>query len=59
MTEFAAYPMALYSPKGEMRIVENEQEHLDVLATWEEATPVDDDPADPERRGPGRPRKNP
>lgn len=55
MTEFAAYPMALYSPTGEMRIVQDEQEHLDVLAEWD----VPDEPADAEKRGPGRPKKNP
>lgn len=59
MTEFAAYPMALYSLKGEMRIVQDEQEHLDVLAAWEEAEAPDDESGDPEKRGPGRPRKNP
>lgn len=44
MTEFATYPMALYPPKGDMLIVENEQEHLDALASWEEK-PAEDHPA--------------
>jgi hypothetical protein len=71
MTEFATYPMALYPPKGDMLIVENEQQHLDALASWEpaaveavaEAVEADDEPETfddagvPIKRGPGRPRK--
>lgn len=40
MSEFATYPMALYPPKGEMIIVENEQEHLDALTSWEEPVAI-------------------
>jgi hypothetical protein len=68
MTEFATYPMALYPPKGEMLIVENERQHLDALASWEPvsepvADEADDEPETfddaglPIKRGPGRPRK--
>jgi hypothetical protein len=63
------YPMALYPPKREMLIVENEQQHMDVLASWEPVPvePVTDEADDepetfddagvPIKRGPGRPRK--
>jgi hypothetical protein len=55
------YPMALYPPKGEMLIVNNEQEHADALdAHWEKAPPPDYPPpipaaiddAEPEEDGP-------
>jgi hypothetical protein len=29
------YPMALYPPKGEMLIVENERQHMDAIASWD------------------------
>lgn len=60
MTEFADYPMALYPPKGEMLIVNNEQEHLDALASWEDAEDEPetfDDAGVAIKRGPGRPKK--
>jgi hypothetical protein len=63
MTEIILYPMALYSPKGDMLIVNDEQEHLDTLASWEPVAEADDEPETfdeagaPIKRGPGRPRK--
>jgi len=66
MTDIILYPMALYPPKGEMLIVNNEQEHADAVASWEsvvEPVEADDEPETfdeagaPIKRGPGRPRK--
>lgn len=51
------YPMVLYPPKGDMLIVNDEQEHIAALdAHWE---PVIDpeNPDEPAKRGPGRPKK--
>lgn len=71
MTDIILYPMALYPPKGEMLIVNNEQEHADAMASWApvevaaepDAVEADDEPETfdeagaPIKRGPGRPRK--
>lgn len=54
MTEIILYPMALYPLKGDMIIVNNEQEHLDVLAAWEEVAAKPDGAAAVDR-----PKKNP
>lgn len=64
------YPMALYPPKGEMLIVNDEREQADALASWAPVEPIvepdieaDDEPETldeagvPIKRGPGRPRK--
>jgi hypothetical protein len=56
------YPMAVYSPEGQMFIVENDEERAAVTAQWEVAPEAGDiEPASPEpvKRGPGRPRLNP
>ena len=36
MTDIILYPMALYPPKGDMLIVQDEKEHFEALASWEE-----------------------
>lgn len=53
---YQPYPKAIYSPKGEMKIVKNEDEHMALLEKW--TSPQDDGEA-LEKRRPGRPRKNP
>jgi hypothetical protein len=59
---FQMYPMAVYSPEGQMFIVEDDEERAAVVAKWEVAPePGDIEPAsaEPIKRGPGRPRNNP
>lgn len=58
---FQMYPLAVYSPEGQMFIVENDEERDALLAQWE-VTPEAGDAETPDeiaKRGPGRPKKNP
>jgi hypothetical protein len=55
MTDIQTYPMALYHPKtGKMKLVADEQEHMEILSDWEGENP----PELVKNKG-GRPRKNP
>ena len=59
MTEPLLYPMAIYSPKGEMFIVKDDEERSAIVAQWEVVPEAGDISSDGEivKRGPGRPRK--
>jgi len=59
MTEPLLYPMAIYSPKGEMLIVENDEERAAAVAQWEFVPEAGDieTPDEVIKRGPGRPKK--
>ena len=55
------YPMAVYSPEGQMFIVENDEERAAIVAQWEVAPEAGDaeTPEEIVKRGPGRPKRNP
>ena len=55
---YKPYPKAVYSPKGEMKIAHDEEEHMALLEQW--TSPDEGAESDAaEKRRPGRPRKNP
>jgi hypothetical protein len=61
---FQMYPMAVYSPEGQMFIVEDDEERAALVAQWEVVPELGDEAGPSElgetvKRGPGRPKKNP